>query len=255
MTESTLTIVFRGLMVFHKTVGPLSQFEVGLLTPHHGNSNHIPRISTYKNGVLYSVKRIDGLYPEHRIWQLNVVEPLGGVSTDEQGTFKRAQETHPKDYRWLIDLEDSAEFYGSLAGKIDTCLLNPVLRIPSGRFYTRLQSDEMIREKDGQPENFGMLSAAVGCDIRLRGCVAKLDAGAGNVFTFNVDPTGNTLYEIANTPPDTHVPATCEDHFQHYYEIFTTHVPKYKFSPMPGVTGPSPALCGSVRLGQMRNDL
>jgi len=260
MTGSKLTIVFRGLMVFHKKVGSSSIFEVGLLSPcHHGHPLHIPRIITYKNGVPDSVMLIGGLVdPMRRIWRLNVNIPVGGISTDEEGEFIRATHSHTTDYRWLIDLEDDHEFYGSLKDKIDTKRLNPVLRIPSGSFYTRLLSRKMNRQKDnGQATNFGRISAAVGCDITFNGPKPELVVADTNasIFTFDVDPDGHTLYEIANTPPDTYVPEPGEDHFQHYYEIFTSYLPKYKFSPGSGVTGPSPALCGAVRLGKMGDDL
>jgi hypothetical protein len=107
-----------------------------------------------------------------------------------------------------------------------------------------------------------MVSAAVGCDITLTGKNAELIVDGTNkkIFTFDVDRNGNTLYEIANTPPDTHGPAG--DHFQHYYDIFTCFVKKFEFSPGEALTGPSPggpapspALCGGVRLGTMKEDL
>jgi hypothetical protein len=263
MAESILTIVFRGLVVFHKTVGPPSLFEIGLLpTSHHDNPPHIPRIITCKNNEQCSVMPIGGLHPESRHWRLNVEGPLGdGVSTDEQGAFNRASHTYQEDYRWLIDLEDNIEFFGPLAGKFDTSRLKPVLQIPNGRFYTRLLSYEMMRRKDNEPEMvFGKVSAAVGCDIRLTGSKAELVVAGTckTIFTFNADPTGSTHYEIANTPPDTHVPVYGEDHFQHYYDLFTVRVPKFKFRPPPpppGQPAPSPALCGEVRLGQMRHNL
>lgn len=253
--EFTLTIVFRGLMVFHKTDVPQSRFEVGLLLPsgHHGNQTHIPRINTFKNGVLHSVTRIERRYLERHIWRLEVDEPLGGVSTDQQGEFIRSRVTHPRDYRWLIDLE-SREFHKDHANTIMTGRLKPVLHIMTGRFYTRLQSLEMYRQQGGAAEtDFGMVSAAVGCDIRLTGSNANLFANTDIIFRFNVDPTGNTLYEIANTPPDTDVQG--EDHFQHYYELFEPPLSenlRFQFRPKPAsleVTGPSPALCGGVRLG------
>jgi hypothetical protein len=261
MPESTLTIIFRGLMAFHrKEAGAGSIFEVGLLTPHdHHAPVHVPRINTYKNGVLDSVFFLEGLHPTHRQWQLNVEGALDPVSTDELGTFTRKTHTHETDYRWLIDLEDSNEFYGPLTGKINTKLLKPVLLVPNGKFYTRLRSGEALRQKEGVPgnEDFGRVSAAVGCDIRLQGTKAELvvkDTGVP-IFTFEVDPSGRTLYEIANTPPDTHKPAAGEDHFQHYYEIFTASVPKFKFKPKSAPPGPSPALCGAIRLGQMTGEL
>ena len=269
MSDLKLTIVFRGLMVFHRTVTTPSLFEVGLLSPchhNHGNPPHIPRINTYKNGVLDSVMVIGELIdPMRRTWQLKVDGVGGGgVSTEEYGgTFDRATHTNTRDYRWLIDLEDQREFHGPLTDKIDTKRLNPVLRIPSGTFYTRLLSRKMNRRQgDGQATNFGRVSAAVGCDITLTGTKAELIVADTNasIFTFDVDPNGNTLYEIANTPPDTH--GSAEDHFQHYYDIFTSFFPKFIFSPgeahtgpSPEFPGPSPALCGGVRLGTMTNNL
>ena len=258
MPDSTLNIVFRGLMVFHRKG---DMFEVGLLTPkhHHGPPVHVPRINTYKNGVLDNVFFLEGLHADHRHWQLNVEGALDPVSTDEKGAFARKTHTHLTDYRWLIDLEDNTEFYGPLKGKINTRLLKPVLLIPNGRFFTRLPSREMLREKEGVEgvEDFGKVSAAVGCDIRLRGAMAELvvkDTGTP-IFTFDVDPEGKTLYEIANTPADTHKPAPGEDHFQHYYDLFHKDVKKFKFKLKSATPGPSPALCGEIRLGQLGDDL
>lgn len=278
MADSKLTIVFRGLMVFHKTAGPSSLFEVGLLSPchhHHGNPHHIPsnpphipRINTYKNGVLDSVTFLrDFVDPMFRIWELKVTGGVGGVETEEyDGTFYRERHTNTRDYRWLIDLEDPREFHGPLTGKIDTKQLNPVLRIPSGKFYTRLLSRKMKRRQaGGQETDFGRVSAAVGCDITLTGTKAELivdrtkENGTNEkIFTFDVDQ--NTLYEIANTPPDTH--ESNGDHFHHYYDIFTSFVKKFEFSPGEALTGPSPggpapspALCGGVRLGTMKEPL
>src|SRR3989442_5361897 len=109
MPESTLTIIFRGLMVFRQQgSGAGSRFEIGVVPVTHDmfptHVHHIPRISTFKNGVLDGVKIVEGFQAPHRIWQLEVDGPTTpGVSKDEQGaTFDRATHPYPRDYRWLF---------------------------------------------------------------------------------------------------------------------------------------------------------
>lgn len=266
MPEKTLTIIFRGLMVFRQQGNDAdSHFEIGIVPvpgpdhpPHH--IEHIPRISTFVNGALESVKILKGVQTSHRVWHLEVDGPdTAGVSKDQQGaTFNRTNHPFDRDYRWLMDLEDNTEFYGPLVGKIDTGKLKPVIHIPNGVFYTRLRSVNQLREKDGVSgqEDFGRVASAIACDINLTGAGAKLKTDAG-VQIFNFKAEENTLYDFANTPPDTHVPAPSvnEDHFQHYYDMFTTRVPKFHFKEPNPDPAPRPALCGATGLGQFPNSL
>jgi hypothetical protein len=256
-------------MVFRQQgAGAGSFFEVGivhvehLMPPHH--IPHILRIITYKNGVPDTVKVVqDEVNTKPRLWRLDVTNPVTpGVRKDQQGaTFNRMQHPHDRDYRWLVDLEDNTEFYGPLNGKLDTSVLKPVLRIRNGLFYTRLKSHPQTRRKDGVPGKppFGRAAAAIGCDIELNNggsATLRFDNTGEDIFDFAIDPSGNTLYEIVNTPPDTHVPGTGEEHFICYYDMFTAAVPKFHFEAQGLLApGPSPALCGATGLGQFPNPL
>jgi hypothetical protein len=264
MATSMLTIAFRGLMLFRQQgSGAGSFFEIGILQA----TDHILRINTVKNGILDSVLVAQDLQPGHRIWRLEVDKPTdSGVSTETQGvTFDRKSHTFERDFRWLINLDDNTEFYGQLAGKINTALLSPVLRIPHGKFYTRLKSHALKRTMDGvsgEENPFGFIAAAIACDIEVTGGAARLvldDPPHVQVADFEVDPSGNTLYEIVNTPPDPHMmmPGMDEDHFQFYYNMFTVNVPKFHFQERAQDTAPapSPALCGGAGLGQFPNQL
>jgi hypothetical protein len=267
LPESTLTIIFRGLMVFRQEgSGAGSRFEIGIVPvpgpdhpPHH--IHHIPRISTYKNGVLDQVKLVEDFQAPHRIWQLEVEGPTTtGVSTDQQGaTFNRLTHGYERDYRWLLDFEAPPQAgYGPLAGKLNTGVLTPVIHIPNGVFYTRLKSPSLLRTIDGDPETeFGPVAAAIACDIRLSGDFATLKVADNGVevFKFRADATGNTLYDFANTSPDTHVFNAAEEHFLHYYDMFTANVPKFHFREPNPQPAPRPALCGATGLSEFPNSL
>jgi hypothetical protein len=267
MPEKTLTIIFRGLMVLRQHgSGAGSRFEIGIVqvpgpdhAPHH--IHHIPRISTFKNGVLDQVKVVEGFQAPHRIWELEVDGPTTvGVSTDQQGaTFTRLTHPYERDYRWLLDFEEApVAGYGPLMGKINTSVLSPVIHIPNGVFYTRLKSPSLLRARGSDPESeFGAVAAAIACDIKLSGDFAKLKVADNGiqVFKFEADTTGNTLYDFANTPPDTHIFNPAEEHFLHYYDMFTTRVPEFHFREPNPQPAPRPALCGATGLGQFPNSL
>jgi len=264
MAEKTLTIIFRGLMIFRQQgSGAGSRFEIGIVPvpgpdqpPHH--IHHVPRISTFKNGVLDAVKIVEGLHPTHRIWRLDVDGPTTvGVSKEQAGTtFDRTVHPFSRDYRWLFDFEDNVEGYGPLVGKLDTSKLMPVIHIPNGVFYARLKSHVQLRTKDGEPEKpFGRVAAGMGCDITLTGAGASLVVADTGVEIFPFTAEENTLYDFANTPPDTHPFSPNEEHFLHYYEMFTASVPKFHFRQSPLDPAPSPALCGEAGLGQFPNSL
>lgn len=270
MPESTLTIVLRGLMVFRQDgAGPGSRFEIGIVPVRHrheaGGIEHILRILTYKNGVLDGVKvpKLDKL---GRSWALDVTNPSTNAVTKVQvgATFDRksADLKDPRDYRWIMDLESNAEFYGALKGSIDPKKLVPIINIPCGEFYTRLLSFPQKRFTDeANPQEFGRAAAAMACDIKLSGDQAKLldTAAPGDPPIFTFDATAeNTHYEISNTPPDTY--ETPEDpklqnHFKHYYDMFTKRVRVFRFEAKSSATGPSPALCGGTGLSQFPDSL
>lgn len=265
--QSVLTIVFRGLMVFHEDKEN-DLFEIGILDePTH----HIPRILTLKNGVLAAVTDLRP-HDEPSPWSIVVKNPTkNGINIRRLGAeFVRTKHEFKDDFRWIMDLEDK-EFYGrDLTSEIDTSLLTRVLRVSHGEFYTRLQSPRLGRSKDAHdPEEFGEVAAVVGCDIADNGEGATLRAGDGtDIFSFVNEP--NTMYEIANTPPDIigddHRKSQAgrkhghgrephlvpDDHFQHYYELFKPNKPSPIFHlRAPDATpDPDPAVCGTIMFGK-----
>jgi hypothetical protein len=258
MSENTLTIIFRGLMVLHQQgSGAGSSFEVGI---HSLPEDHIFRINTVTNGVLDATKIFtrDDIKSGERDWILEIddaVEPGPRRFTDGTDFRRLTQNNDPEDFQWIMDVE-SAEFFGPLSrGEIATANLRPVLRIPQGKFYTRLKSAFQTRRKDsGSFDDFGEVGAAIGCDIRLRGPEARLvsvSQSGENLLQFAFDATArHTIYEIVNTPPDTEPPD--ENHFDHYYhDLLSANLPKFTFQPKGsgGPPAPRPALCGEIFLG------
>jgi hypothetical protein len=278
-SPSTLTIVFRGLLVFHEDQRN-NRMEIGLLPAEQ--HNHIPRIMTIKNGVLFSTKPLTDEIPgRDRKWLFKPDRPVGdGPYLRKSGREPMRRLTHgvESDFRWIIDIESREFPYGDLTEAIDTTRLKPLMYIPNGEFYTRLRSTKLRRLQDGaDPKPFGCVAGAIGCDITLEGNVVDLiDTGTGDtIFQFMVEP--NTIYEFSNTPPDTeaykrpegdkgtgghlsHVEAGHDDHFLNYYDLFQHPggVPKFSFEEEPlfgGPPGPNPALCGEVYLGERETPL
>jgi len=110
-SASMLTIVFRGLMVFHEDPSG-KVMEVGILRE---PTEHVPRLLTITNGVLEHVLDLrpffDTAVPNTRIWHLDVKKPLAeGVKLRFRSlTFKRtdvgSNPLFDDDVRWIMDLE------------------------------------------------------------------------------------------------------------------------------------------------------
>lgn len=213
-SASTFTLVFRGLMVFHRLEMPDggSLFEIGVL-PTQG---HFLRISTIKNSVLAGVFPLaEHVRGDRPFWRLAVDNPVGGgvgvhTSGAEFRRLTRSDETglhlmtdDERDFRWMTDLEGEEFYQRDLTNELDTSLLVPILRVSHGVFYTRLKSTEVLRKQGaGGDELFGSIAGAVACDIPiLDGRVRVVEEGTNEViFPFTLEP--DTIYEFANTPPD-----------------------------------------------------
>lgn len=260
----TITIVFRGLMVFHfdDRVGDKARFcEVGFL-PAEG---HQLRINTMRN---HNEIASENLKPADAIWELYTKDPKGiSIHTDGQ-PFTRLTHSDERDFRWLVDLE-GPEFYNEdLTNQVNTSILMPVLHIPSGELYTSDRSKHNLQRAkgDGEAEEFGKIAVDTGCDITTEGDEVTLvnrDSDEA-IFTFKAEP--NTTYEIVNTPPgppsgtpgaSDHVhPAggslTPEqrDHFQNYYKLFKDRrVERFQFAEPPSADpAPEPTRCGGTGL-------
>lgn len=263
MPESLLTIVFRGLMVFHKQgSGPGSVFEVGLHSATR-HKEHFLRINTIKNGIVADIRPLeDAIGTTNRRWNVEIDGQIGNsvkLSPHTTTAFNRKDDENndEEDFAWTMDLE-SDSFFGPLGTRIDTANLRPVIRVPSGRCYSRIKSPKVRRKTDGSTTepDFGRLCGAVGCDIRLTGQHAQLlpEGSDEPLFIFKVAP--NTIYEVAYLPPDFPPPAEPTDHFHHFYhKLLDTTLPEFSFEVLSGAVAPSPALCGEIFLGVREDEL
>lgn len=272
--QATLTIAFRGLMVFHED--PANQLmEIGFLRA----EGHIPRVLTLTNGVLANVFDLRSR-PEldtdaAREWQIEVSNPVKrGASAYTNGSIGFDRQTHPddRDFRWIMDFE-AGDFYNKdLTDAMEAQKLKPVLRVPYGQFYTRLKSPQLKRSQDttNTASAFGAVAGVTACDIPITGGTAELKVAGptgATLFSFNTENLGNTIFEISNTPPD--IPLTLAsgsghehmghtngamDHFQFYYDMFRPDrmpSPKFSFKALESETpAPDPFLCGKTMVGR-----
>ena len=259
----TLTIAFSGLMIFHEDKKN-NLMEIGILR----QEIHVPRILTMTNGVLARVLDLR-TKPElndvaNRTWVLEVSNPVkAGIRIHTQGgVFDRRTHPDERDFRWTMDFEGS-DFYDKELDKMMTEKLMPVLQIPHGEFYTKLKSEPLGRRADGgAKETFGAIAGVTGLDIEIDGgsVSLKVKNTDADIFRFkrpNQPLAGNTIFEIANTPPDVFLHPVHgheeHDHFQFYYDLFTReNIPRPRFS-FEKLDGPAPApfprLCGKGGVG------
>lgn len=203
LQTSTLTIVFRGLLIFrhHREAG---RMEIGLLRA----ADHFPRILTIKNSVMFAVDLIPPAFlddAQSPVWELVADDPARpgvDIYTGPSESFDRKTNEDERDFRWIMDLEGQDFYKRDLSEEVQTSKLMPLIHVPQGQFYTRLKSPFLLRQEgDGGLEDFGAVAAVVGCDIEVNGGGAELRiAGGPTVFTFRNEP--NTIYEFTNTPPD-----------------------------------------------------
>src|SRR5215210_1264087 len=264
-----VTIVFRGLMVFHYMT---DYMEIGVMDAplHPGHPVHVPRIIKTKNGVISSIFDLRtrpelksvGQPGRIREWELEVTNPLQPTATKfQQGpNFNRLHHPHPRDFRWITDLEGRDLHNRDLTADLDTSKLLMVLRVRHGEFYTAQLSKRLTRKRANPPvENipFGIAAEVIGCDIAFDLGDLTLRAGNTRAFTFDESAEDGVIYEISNAPPDVPPDAPYpvgSGHFAMYYShLFRTPLPndEYKLIPEGDVTpSPDPALCGAVVLGQ-----
>lgn len=250
------TIVFRGLMVFHK-MGDV--MEIGFLRA----PGHVPRILTMKNGVLagvFDLRRRPELDRETD-WRLVVDNPLQQTAIPyTSGAFDRLTQTDSRDFRFITDFEAGDLHNRDLNRELNTRGLRLILKVSNGLFYTRLLSPFLNRIKVGPSDvtPYGPAAAVVGCDITFNAGSVKLRAGGPTgaiAFDFNEGVESSTLYEISNSPPDVppSAPHPAGGHFQMYYHHLFKPNPREQFDLIPRDDphpGPDPALCGAGSLGR-----
>jgi len=283
----TVTIVFRGLMVFNKqpnpsTQEPLKTMEIGFVDAlfqggggHAGtgppvHDAHIPRILTMKNGVVAEVQDLR-LRPELgtvRNWELVVTDSTQPVSTDEQGAAPFDRRTHnvARDFRFITDLEANDLHNRSLSAELNTRQLLLVLYVRHGLFFTQLQSPALRRIRINPPPapvTYGPSAAVVGCEITFAdtGKLQLMAGGSTGAMVKEFVAEQGTIYEISNAPPDVPVdapvPPTAPGHFHMYYDKLFNMPPSDQFDLIrdDGAPAPDPALCGVTFLGLRKDPL
>lgn len=292
--KSTISIVFRGLMVLHKYEDTM---EVGFIDALYNPSDehahtgavdhadhsavHVPRILTTKDGVLSAIFDLRNR-PELgavRDWTLVVDDPtVSATSIPGASLFQDAAlapftrdntgsgSDFERDFRWIIDLEGSDLHNRDLSLDINTRQFLFVLYVPCGQFYTRLRSPNLKRRRLGPPQSeifFGPTAAVVGCNIPIddTGTVKLMAGGSSGATVFTFVPDEGTVYEISNGPPDVpvEVPLSVDapGHFHMYYDKLFRRPYRDQFDLLMDdrAPAPDPTLCGVVYLGRRQGPL
>jgi hypothetical protein len=271
----SVTILFRGLLVFHKMGDTM---EIGFLNapaahqppnpPTMEDVGHVPRITTLRDGVVASVFDLRGRMEldKTRVWELEVTQPLQRTATTYESatTFDRLKHSDFADFRWITDLEGVDLHNRDLTAEIDVRNLRMVLVVKHGRFYTKVISESQVKKQGAAATSpFGCASEVIACDLAFNAGDARLQvqdpggAAVNTAFTFRP----GAVYEFSNVPPDVPYAVTGADkpyakgqgHFQMYYHhLFRTHPadafdlqPEYDPNPAP-----DPFLCGLTSLGK-----
>jgi hypothetical protein len=220
----TVTIVLRGLMVFHPDPAR-EYFEAGIL-PAPGHRFRVEVREKNKSGVSTFVVPLPPVTDlTNDSWSLEFTNPpKQGVSFYQGGAFDRkAGVGDPRDFRWALDIEGT-EFYNQQV-MIKENQLGPILRMTSGEFYTKGKSRPMMRRQgDGTYQYFGSVADEIAADFHLvRGDVVLRSAKSGKEI-LRLPRKPDTSYEIIleNQPvTEGHMAsmASSSDHFQYYYQV------------------------------------
>ena len=220
----TVTIVLRGLMVFHPDPAR-EYFEAGIL-PAPGHLFRVEVREKTNSGVsTFSVPLPADLVNDS--WSLEFKSPTKqGITFFQGGAFDRkAGIGDPRDFRWALDIEGT-EFYNQQV-TIKENQLGPILRLTSGEFYTTDKSRPMMRRQgDGTFQYFGSVAEEIAADLHnVRGDVVLRSAKSGKEILRVAQKAGTTYEIILENQPVTegHMAsmASSSDHFQYYYQVIT----------------------------------
>jgi len=219
----TVTLVLRGLMVFHPDPAR-EYFEAGILkAPGHQFRVEVrEKTSAGVSKYLVPLPPVTDLVND--AWSLEFTSPAKrGISLYQSGAFDRkAGIGDPRDFRWAVDIEGT-EFYNEQV-TINEKQLGPIVRMTSGEFYTKDKSRPVMRRQgDGTFQLFGSIAEEIAADFVTRGDVVLRSAKSGKEI-LRLPGKPNTTYEIIleNQPvTDGHIAsmASSSDHFQYYYQV------------------------------------
>jgi len=221
-----VTILFGGLMVFHKENG-MPSYEVGILGP-DASPGHVFTVSV--DGVVKDRQHL----PSGGNWTLELTNsqaPAAFVLTEVGHSARHPDDVNGQyDFSWIIDLE-SSEFHGHEL-ELKPQLLKPIIHLPGGKLYTRYKSvDLQRRQGNSSSSDFGFLPETTALDLQLHSgqeLVLKDSSSSGpngEIFRLSYSPS-HPHYEvwILNTRP----PEEGSD-FRLYYNLFPSVQPEQQY--------------------------
>ena len=216
-----VTVVFRGLMVFHPD--PASQyFEAGILPApeHQFRIEVLEKSSAGVSSVTVPWESLSGAAND--VWSFEF-QPSGnrGLNFYQNGAFDRkAGIGDERDFRWAVDLEGSEFYNQQLTTKQNQ--LGPVFRVTSGEFYTRTRTPPLLRNQgNGTFKYFGSAADEIAADLFVDGDVVLRSANSGKEILRLKDKLDTTYEVIVENQPMTEINAANMGHFKYYYRLIT----------------------------------
>ena len=219
--KARVTIVFRGLQVFHPD--PARQyFEAGILrAPEH--KFHIEVLEKSSAGVSSFRVPSESLgSAENDVWSFEFASSNRGVSLYQKGAFDRkAGIGDERDFRWTVDLEGKEFYNQQLTTKQNQ--LGPILRVSSGEFYTKTRTRPLLRNKgDGTFEYFGRAADEIAGDLFVdAGDVVLRSANSGKEILRLKDVPGTTYEIVIENEFITEEHGRSTGHSDYYYRLIS----------------------------------
>lgn len=220
--RARVTIVFRGLQVFHPD--PARQYvEAGILrAPEHKFRIEVREKSSA--GVSSFTVPSESLRgAENDVWSFEFQRsPNRGVNFYQNGAFDRkAGIGDARDFRWAVDVEGKEFYNEELTTKQNQ--LGPVLRITSGEFYTRARTRPLLRNQgNGTFEYFGSAADEIAADLFVQtGDVVLRSANSGKEILRLKDVSGTSYEIVVDNEFITEAHGRSTGHSDYYYRLIT----------------------------------
>ena len=220
-TRARVTVVFRGLQVFHPD--PARQYlEAGILrAPKH--RLRIEVLEKSSAGVSRFTVPSESLRgAENDVWSFEFTSSNRGVSFYQNGAFDRkAGIGDERDFRWAVDVEGKEFYNQELITKPNQ--LGPVLRVSSGEFYTKTRTRPLLRNKgNGTFEYFGSAAEEIAADLFIdAGDVVLRSANSGKEILRLKDVPGTSYEIVVENEFLTDAHSRSAGHFENYYRLIS----------------------------------
>lgn len=220
-----VTVSFNGLMAFHPTG---SGYDVGILINRRDVAHdHVFKVSVDGESKPFTLS-------PGASWSLSVTNSSTGVKPNEVG--HNSSQRYPDssagqyDLSWIIDMD---KLHSGLTLKAG--LLNPIIHLTDGVFFTRNKTEDMERWKGGAKDvDFGFFAETVALDIEIQNGqeLVLADDKSGSTPVFRIPyGLGPPIHEVAITNSPDILPQHSD--FPLYYNIISNINPRdqYDFRP------------------------